>query len=355
MHLIKSGILFFLVLLCFSCKKDKPEENEETPVHLQKGILVLNEGLFQQNNSSLSWINLSNDNVLTDFFMEQNGRLLGDTGNDLEMYGSKIYVIVNNSNTIEVLSKYNGKSLKQIQMLNGSSGKQPRSIAFYGSNAYITCYDGYVDVLDTTNLNIVQRIQVGSNPEGLAVSNGKLFVANSGGLNFPNVDSTVSVINLSNHQEISKITVGKNPGSVKVDSQGDVYVITRGDYASIPSRMVRIDPSSNSVVQTFTFDASGIERMNDHFLISNFNYTSSSSEVLLFNTLTESVENSSFINTSEIATLYGVHYSSQKNKIYCMDAMGYTNTGYVRQFSASGVYEKSYHVGLNPSKILIYE
>jgi YVTN family beta-propeller protein len=68
----------------------------------------------------------------------------------------------------------------------------------------------------------VQRIAVGQNPEGLAVSNGKLYVANSGGLNFPDVDSTVSVIDLTTHTELLKITVGKNPGGVCVDSEGDV-------------------------------------------------------------------------------------------------------------------------------------
>jgi YVTN family beta-propeller protein len=234
-------------------------------------------------------------------------------------------------------------------------GKQPRSIAFYGSKAYISCYDGYVDVLDTASLTITQRIPVGSNPEGLAVSNGRLFVANSGGLNYPNVDSTVSVIDLSNYVDLGKITVGKNPGSVKVDASGEVYVIARGNYGTFPSRMVKIDPLNLTVAQNFNFDASGMELMGNYFLISFFNYSNNTSQVSLFNTSTESIENASFINTSGITTLYGVQYDEVKDKIYCLDAMSYTNTGYVRQFSASGNYEKSYHVGLNPSKIVFYE
>ena len=46
----------------------------------------------------------------------------------------------------------------------------------------------------------------------------------------PNVDSTISVIDLVDYEEIKKITVGKNPGGVLTDSDGDVYVITRGNY-----------------------------------------------------------------------------------------------------------------------------
>ncbi len=345
--------LIGIVLLVFSCKKEHP--TPEVVSNLENGMLVLCEGLFQQNNASLSWLNFSTDEVDIDFFNAKNGRLLGDTGNDMQIYGGKIYVVVNNSNTIEILSKSTGISIKQISMMNGSIGKQPRSIAFSGSKAFITCYDGFVDVLDTVSLKITQRIQVGSNPEDLAVSNGKLFVSNSGGLNSPNVDSTVSIINLATFQEIIRVTVGKNPGSIRVDSQGDVYVVSRGNYGTIPSRMVKINPASNEVEQTFPFDASGMERMNDYFLVSFYNYSNQTSEIRLFNTVTETIENNSFINTSSITTLYGVKYNPVSDKIYCLDAMSFTNTGYVRQFSSTGILEKSFHVGLNPSKIIFYE
>ena len=345
--------LIGIVLLFFSCKKEKPDP--EVVSTLDNGMLVLCEGLFQQNNASLSWLNFSTDEVDIDFFNSKNGRLLGDTGNDMQIYGGKIYIVVNNSNTIEILSKSTGTSIKQISMMNGSIGKQPRSIAFSGSKAFITCYDGFVDVLDTANLIITQRIQVGSNPEDVAVSNGKLFVSNSGGLNSPNLDSTVSIINLTTFQEITRITVGKNPGFIEVDSQGDVYVIARGNYGTIPSRMVKINPVSNTVEETFSFDASGMERMNDYFLVSFYNYSNQTSEIRLFNTLTETIENNSFINTSSITTLYGVKYNPISDKIYCLDAMSFTNTGYVKQFSSTGILEKSFHVGLNPSKIIFYE
>lgn len=345
--------LLILSWLLFAC--DKNNDLPSATSVMDHGILVLCEGLFQQNNSSLSWIDLNDETVDTDFFTSQNGRFLGDTGNDMKMYGSKIYIIVNNSNTIEVINKKDGKSIKQISMTNGSAAKQPRAIAFYNGKAFVTCYDGFVDVIDTTNLTISQRIPVGSNPESLAVSNGKLFVSNSGGLNYPAVDSTVSIIDLTSYAELDRIVVGKNPGAVQVDSEGDVYVIARGNYSSIPSRMVRINSQTNSVEQTYSFDASGMALMNDYFLISYYNYSTQSSEIRLFNTLNETIENNNFISTSGLTTLYGIQYNPATDKIYCLDAMNYTNSGYVRQYTSTGVYEKSYHVGLNPSKLIFYE
>lgn len=345
--------LFVLSLLLFAC--DKGDNQPTVTETLDNGILVLCEGLFQQNNSSLSWIDLSNEAVNTDFFTSQNGRFLGDTGNDMKVYGSKIYIIVNNSNTVEVINKKDGKSIKQISMTNGAAAKQPRSITFYNGKAFVTCYDGFVDVIDTTSLTISQRIPVGSNPEGLAISNGKLFVSNSGGLNYPAVDSTVSIIDLASYTELDRIVVGKNPGAVQVDSEGDVYVIARGNYGTIPSRMVRINSQTNVVEQTFTFDASGMALMQDYFLISFYNYSTQTSEIRLFNTLSETLENNNFISTSGLTTLYGIQYNPVSDKIYCLDAMNYTNSGYVRQYTSAGVFEKSYHVGLNPSKLVFYE
>jgi hypothetical protein len=56
--------LFFVLILSaivVSCKKKPVQPTEETtsPTTLSNGILVLNEGLFQQNNASLSWIDFS--------------------------------------------------------------------------------------------------------------------------------------------------------------------------------------------------------------------------------------------------------------------------------------------------------
>lgn len=347
-------ISFFLIIISFaSCKKE--ENPNVAPETFSNGMLVLNEGLFQQNNSSLAWIDLSNSAVTSDVFLEKNNRLLGDTGNDMEVYGGRIYVVVNGSNTIEVIQKSTGKTIKQISMMNGSLQKSPRSIAFHGSKAFITCYDGFVDVLDTVSLTITQRISVGSNPEDLTVSNGKLYVSNSGGLNYPNVDSTVSVINLSNFQSLGKITVGNNPGRIITDTDGDVYVVSRGNYSTIPARMIRINTVTDSKEQTFDFDALGIEKMNGHFLITYYDYNSQQSAIRLFDPVNEQLIADPFFHTPEVQTLYGIKYDPFRNKIYCLDAKGFTNSGYLRRYSATGTYETSYHVGLNPNNVLFYE
>lgn len=346
------SLLFILSLI--SCKKDNPEPVAVSNV-LSNGTVVLCEGLFQQNNASLSWINNSDASVSNTLFATKVGRELGDTGNDIKRYGGKVYVVVNVSSTVEVLDAQSFTSIKQITMQNGGVSKQPRNIEFYNGKAYVTCYDGFVDVIDTISLTVINRIPVGLNPEDLTVSGNKLYVSNSGGLNGPSMDSTVSIIDLSSNSEISRITVGLNPGRCITDNVGDVYVVTRGDYAGVPSRMVRINTISDLVEDNFSFDVSGLSKMNGNFLVSYYDFSSGQSSLGLFDPLTETMIDPSFIDVSGLTTLYGVGFNQFTNTIFISDAMSFTNSGYVYEYTSSGAQLASYHVGLNPSKFLFYE
>ena len=348
-------ISLLLILGLISCKKDKPEEDVVVSSLLSDGVVVLCEGLFQQNNSTLSWINNVDGSVSNTLFSTKTGRQLGDTGNDIKQYGGKIYIVVNVSSTIEVLDASTFTSIAQISMIENGVAKQPRNIEFYDDKAYVTCFDGFVDVFDTTSFNVSQRISVGLNPEDLTVAGSKLFVTNSGGLNSPLMDSTVSVIDLNTNSEIDRITVGKNPGGCLTDSEGDVYVITRGNYGSIPSRLVRINSFSNTVTENYSFDASGLTKMNDKIIVSYYDFSTNSSRVDLFDPISETIIQPNFIDLSGFSTLYGVQFNPHRNSIYLSDAMSFTNTGYVYEYSITGNLLSTYHVGLNPSKFIFYE
>tara|TARA_B110000305_G_scaffold157124_1_gene173814 strand:+ start:520 stop:1572 length:1053 start_codon:yes stop_codon:yes gene_type:complete len=350
MRLISLIVLFILV----GCKKDKPIE----PVvesDLSNGIAVLCEGLFQQNNSSVSWVNLSNGAVTNSFFESRANRLLGDTGNDIQRYGGKVYIVVNVSSTIEVLDANTFYPIKQISMLNNGVGKQPRSITFANGKAFVTCYDGFLDVIDTSSLSVEQRIPVGLNPESVAVANGKIYVSNSGGLNAPLMDSTVSVLDLNTYAELTRITVGLNPGQLVVDNEGDIYSIIRGDFGAVSSSLTRIDTQIDVVADQFSINASSITKMNNKLLIGNYDFTTQINSVLLFDALSETIENSNYLNLSEITTLYGIQYNPVNDLIYTTDAMSFTNTGFLRVFSTSGNLIQSYHLGLNPVKVIFYD
>lgn len=349
--------IFLAAIGCFlySCKKEKKPEEDNIPVDFFKnGLLVVNEGLFQQNNSTLSWVDLSNDAVNNQIFEQKTNRQLGDTGNDIGRYGSKIYVVVNVSSTIEVLDAKSGNSIKQINMIEAGIPKQPRFVEFHNGKAFVPCFDGYVDVIDTTTLVVTQRIPVGANPDGIHKANNKLYVANSGGLSYPNVDSTISVIDPISLTETNRIVVGKNPMRITSDANGDLYIITQTGLNTLNSQLVKVNHSTLAIDTVFNWQVNRMERINDNILL----YISSiggSSSIQLFNPATKSIVNSNFINQSLFTTFYGAQFDSNRNQIYCFDAMSYVNSGVIRVFTSSGTHLKNINVGLNPSKLLIYE
>jgi DNA-binding beta-propeller fold protein YncE len=350
---MKYNILFFIIaVLLIGCKKDEPIKNNNASSY-QNGILVLNEGLFQQNNATLSWVNFESKEVTNQVFLSENNRPLGDTGNDMAIYGGKLYIVVNSSSTIEVVDVKTLKSIKQISMQYNGQDQQPRFIKFNGNKAYVTSYDGYINVLDTSSLSIIQRIKVGANPEGLDIHGGQLFVANSGGLSFPDVDSTVYKIDLETNTVTDTFVVGDNPGDVVIDSESDIYVVKRGDYGqSSPSELMRVN--SNGTVINLSIPASFITKKGEFLYISYYDYDNGEGTVSLFNMSTESIMSNSIIDGSAIETLYGV-YPSEIGTIYAHDAMSFTNSGYIRSFNSSGVLTESFNVGLNPTKIIFYE
>lgn len=147
--LLRLGKCFFLFPLFFiACDdlEDKPsivpESNGDVFETGTAEMYILSEGLFNQNNSSLARYSFNRQRCTNNYFSANNQRGLGDTANDIAIYGNKIYVVVNVSSTVEVIDFPTGKSIRQISMLrdNGSS-RQPRAIAFDKDKAYICSYD----------------------------------------------------------------------------------------------------------------------------------------------------------------------------------------------------------------------
>ncbi|MDR1878124.1 MAG: YncE family protein, partial [Bacteroidales bacterium] len=180
--------------LFFSCRKPPEEEDTEETVY---NVWVLNEGLWHMNNSSITAYNTFTGQKRNDIYAHaNNNRQLGDIANDMQRYGSKVYVALNMSSRLDILDAATGISLRQIPLTDNGSARQPRELACYDGKVYVCCFDGSVVKIDTTSLHIEATVKAGRNPDGICAVNNKLYVSNSGGLDNPNYDSTVSVFDL---------------------------------------------------------------------------------------------------------------------------------------------------------------
>ena len=309
--------MFYLLTFCTilsACDDDinwneQPDKPTESSV---SGMYILCEGLFNMNNSTLSYYDFGqaqmisfqdkdkrgDDKTSYDFFKMKNGRKLGDTANDLQRYGSKLWCAVNVSSQLEVIDIHSGESLSRIPLFNENNiGRQPRYFAFYKDKAYVCCFDGTVARIDTTSLKLEAITTVGRNPDGICASNGKLYVSNSGGLDAANPDNTVSVIDIASFQETKKITLRENPGTILSDVDGNIYVVSRGRYnettADYDCRLHRIDSQTDQVIQTYEWPVLSFCISGYHAYL--YSYQSDKDAILVMDTRTGQLIDENFV------------------------------------------------------------
>lgn len=345
-------------LTLVGCSDDDDNKGGNSPFPEQtslNGVYVLNSGKKGSNNSSLSFYDFETKKVEEDIFKKKNGRGLGDTANDILIYGSKIYIAVSNSNVIEV-TDLQGKSLKQI--VSDGDPLQPRFFASHNGKVYVSLFDGYVARLDTTSLSIESKVKVGRNPEQLVIANNKLYVANSGGLDYSTpvgYDKTVSVVDLPTFKEKSKIEVVINPVSVRADSQGDVYVISNGNYNDIPNTFQRIDSKTDEVSKVEVTNATEMASIGDKFYIIYSQYEADWSQTISyisFDAINEKVISDNFITDgTTIAKPYKVGADAASNYIFVTES-DYKTNGDVYVFDTAGKLQFKFEAGLNPLKVV---
>lgn len=348
-------LILSITIIAFlaSCQKDSSEPDR--PAAERKGIYVLSEGLFNRNNSSLTYYDFGTKELAPDLFNKANARSLGDTGNDIKVYGSKMYVVVNVSSTLEILNARTAVSLKKIDLKDGAKGRQPRYIVFNKNKAYISSYDGTVAVLDTASMAVEKYITVGRNPEQMAIANGKLYVANSGGLDYPNYDKTVSVIDLNTLAETKKITVVENPRGVFADKYGDIYVLSTGNYGTVKAAMTIINSSTDAIKASAEFKAGAVAVNGDLAYI-----TASGGVVKTFNLKNDllvngvfTLEKDNFItDQTKITTAYGIAVDEISGEVFVTDAKNYSTNGEVFCFDKDGKKKYSLTTGINPNNVV---
>ena len=349
--MLLSTVLTALFSSCDS-KSDSPQVNPT----ISTGVYVLNEGSYNNNNSSLTYYDLTTSTSTVDVFTTKNNRGLGDTGQDILKYGSKLYIAVYSSSLIEVLDATTGVSKKTIPMLNTSAlPSSPRSLAAYNGKVYITLFDGHVARLDTTSLLIEKTVAVGSNPEGIAVANNKLYVANSGGLGLVN-DSTISVIDPVSFTVTGTIKVVINPVFIKADTYGDLYVISFGNYKTIPYTLQRIDATTGKVSVISGQKPYNLAIEGDIAYMYGIEYDANWNPTIktftTYNVKTEQVVNSAFISSSAIVkTPYSIDVNPVTKDIYIGES-DYVNTGKMNVFGQDGKLKFSFATGVSPRKTI---
>lgn len=333
-------------VIIMGCEKDPSSPDSGVEVK-HEGVFIINEGGINRNNGSISFYSPDDHQIQNEIFKRINdNEQLGDIVQSMTVIDSLGFIIINNSNKIEVINMDTWKKMKTINMPPNAS---PRYLVD-GNNgkAYVTnLYGNSVSVIDLSNIEITASIAVGANPEEIVVSVNKAYVANSGGGN----GNTISVINLQNDQVVNTIKVGDNPVFIKKDEDGILHVLCWGSWEKgTQGGIYSVDPNTDNVLDSLITDG-----YSSKLCIGpdDIGYFINNGNILSFSTDTYEVVNDSLIIGG---SFYGIAYEPVSDHIFTLDAKDYVQNGSLIIYDKLGNLLESYDVGVNPGSLtFIYE
>ena len=335
------------------------------------GIYLVNEGKQGSNKARLDFLNFHNGFYIRDVFTEYNPEVvkgLGDTGNDVQVYKGKVFVVVNGSHKVEIMDAYSMKRLAQVDVPNC------RFIAFDGNRAYVTSWvakdkkdvpdqKGALYRIDLNTYKITGEVEVGYQPEQLVVMDGKAYVANSGGVRYQNkhdYDNTVSVVDLKSMKVEYNIEVAVNLSRIAADKNGAIWVSSLGNYSDISSKLYCLEKKDGKYTIATSIDrpVANMAVNSDYIYVIGTSYDpvtwESSTSYFKVNVNTRSVDSEKFItdgSESTIAAPYAISVNPANGDIYVTDAKDYVSSGILHCYTNSGQHKWSVRTGDIPGHI----
>ncbi|MFC2104795.1 DUF5074 domain-containing protein [Bacteroidota bacterium] len=331
---------------------DQATANIEDDDVYSNGVFITNEGLFGAGNGSVSFYSITDNTLTNNVFNTVNGRVLGDVVQSITVHNNVAYIVVNNSNKVEVAK---AGTFEEKGVITDVSG--PRYFtAVSDEKGYVSQWgdNGAVKVIDLATLTVTGTITTGTGPERMIIHNNLVYVTNSGGIANNN---TVSIIDPSTDQVTKTITLeGDSPRDLIVDANGDIWVLCAGyvDYSNYPnisetsSKLVRINGTTNEVAETITIGESYhptcLETSNDG---NNIFYGGGYGVQGIYKM---SITDTSVPTTPLIDKFfYGFNINPETGNIFAMDAPSFTANGTLWRYETSGTVLGSYEAGIGPN------
>ncbi len=346
-------IVFFIGLAVVTgCGKDDVGEQKVKSVYQSSdGVFIVNEGTFMAGNGDLSFYNRKDQKISNNLFFSVNNRPPGDIPQSLTFLNETGYLVVNNSNTIEVFSL---KDLKGIKTIQGF--EMPRQLLVHGKYAYVSQLgSSSVAKVSLSDHTIVQQIDVVKSTDRMVIAGNRLFAANWSEYYIPKPNNTVMVVDLTTGALTDSVKVTKEPNSMVLDANGKLWVLSSGGYLGEEApALVCIDPSTLQVLKSFVFPAPG------HYptLLTR----SADGKALYFADtdifrmeISDAVLPTIPVITSSGKYFYGLGVDPRSGEVYLTDAGDFQHEGMVYRFSASHQPVDSFTVGINPSGVFFYQ
>jgi hypothetical protein len=235
-----------IAIVLISCEN----EQKINPVDYgyAKGVYIVNEGSYNANNGSISFLDTDSNKIINNLFEAANNRPVGDILQSFAVVNDSLgFAVVNNSAKIEI-----------VRLSDFSVITDPITITYPRyfiqadpSKGYVSAgsFQGYLYIIDLNNFEMTDSIKVGGGPENMILYNNKVYVANSGGWGS---DSTISVVSILNDEVTDTFHTADCPVDLVSDINDNLWVYCKGytNYTDIETEafIQEIDVETGNII-----------------------------------------------------------------------------------------------------------
>ena len=337
-------VVAFLMFLAGSCKKETPPDNNNIDITTNHGVFIVNEGNFQWSNASVTFNDFTNGNCIENIFEEVNNRPLGDVAQSICISNGLAYIVVNNSNKIEVVNLSNFASTCVISGLVSPRYFLPVSAA----KAYVSdLYSNSISIIDlNTHVKTGEIICQGSTEE-MVLQDQTVIVTNTR-------KDKIYLINTMTDAITDSIQVGFASNSLQLDKNGKLWVMCAGDQTnSINASLHQVDVQQKVVEQSFQlgtplniWDKMRMNTTKDTiYYLCNGVYRLPVTDTVL--------PGEAFIQQGS-SLFHGLAVNPLNNNIFVADAVDYVQKGRVHYYTANGTLLGTINTGIIPVDFYFY-
>lgn len=307
------------------------------------GVLIVNEGNFTEEDGSISFYD--GESVSQGAFQTVNDLpTLGSVVQSMTVSDDYAYIVVNNSNKVEVVERYTFESVTTID------AALPRYMVISEGIGYLTEWvsfgsAGQVSRIDLSTNTVIGTIEVGFLPEDIEIVNGSLYVTEAFGSSLYEVDlstETVTTYELTNGSE-----------QIVTDANSNLWIACEGgsdeNFAPLNNgSLVQFNTTTKTITQTFELNVNYQGKLAID-VSGNTIVIPVNSDVFSFEIDATSFPSSPVISDENMTSIYGVGVDPESGDIYLGDSKNFLDDGEVFIYNQSGTFKTSFGVGRAPN------
>ena len=357
--------VFAVIILGILNSCNTVEISDPFPSNLVKGCYVINFGSFGDGGASISKFNYETTEMTNFYYKKQNaGAELLSNIQHACYYNDSVYLIGNVTDQLITVNPL------FVQSRNGLTGElqNPRFCVPEGKYLFISCWganpdytqmpDSYVAVYNLETNRIDKKIELPGGPEGMAIANGKLYVA----LNYK---MEIAVVNITDFT-IKTIKTPAVTSYFQKDAGENLYVtlVSTWTHFSAETGLGFLDTKTDQLTEIYAIEnvssAYGTMIHANADLTKIYVVTSAYDEnwnlsgaVQEFDVTGKVFNTNPFIQN--IPGISGIAANKVNNNLYVFSAESTTGFGKMNVYSSTGTFIETYNVGAFPIGAIFLE